>query len=197
MLAFNAAGFFLLYALMRLQPFLPLNPQGMPATSEHLSFNTAVSFVTNTNWQSYGGESTLGYLVQMAGLDRRRTSPPPRRASCSPWRSCAASRATAPRRSAISGPIWSAARSTCCCRSASSWRCSTSGRACRRTSTPTSAPPRSKAAKQTIAQGPVASQLAIKMLGTNGGGFFNANSAHPLREPDPAHQLRPDADRSS
>ena len=68
MLAFNAAGFFLLYALMRLQQFLPLNPQGMPAASAHLSFNTAVSFVTNTNWQSYGGESTLGYLVQMAGL---------------------------------------------------------------------------------------------------------------------------------
>ena len=68
MLAFNALGFFLLYALMRLQQFLPFNPQGMPATSEHLSFNTAVSFVTNTNWQSYGGESTLGYLVPMAGL---------------------------------------------------------------------------------------------------------------------------------
>ena len=68
MLAFNAAGFFLLYALQRLQGVLPLNPQGMVGTSPHLSFNTAVSFVTNTNWQSYGGESTLGYLVQMAGL---------------------------------------------------------------------------------------------------------------------------------
>ena len=68
MLLFNGLGFLLLYALMRLQHFLPLNPQAMPAASEHLSFNTAVSFVTNTNWQSYGGESTLGYLVQMAGL---------------------------------------------------------------------------------------------------------------------------------
>ena len=68
MLAFNALGFLLLYALQRLQGVLPLNPQGMAATSPHLSFNTAVSFVTNTNWQSYGGESTLGYLVQMAGL---------------------------------------------------------------------------------------------------------------------------------
>ena len=88
MLAFNALGFLLLYAMQRLQGVLPLNPQGMAATSPHLSFNTAVSFVTNTNWQSYGGESTLGYLVQMAGLTLR-TSPRPRRGPCLRWRSCA------------------------------------------------------------------------------------------------------------
>ncbi len=68
MLAFNAAGFLLLYLLLRLQAFLPLNPQGFSGMSPHLAFNTAVSFVTNTNWQSYGGETTLSHLSQMAGL---------------------------------------------------------------------------------------------------------------------------------
>ncbi len=68
MLVFNAVGFVLLYALQRLQGFLPLNPMQMGAVSPDSSFNTAVSFVTNTNWQGYGGESTMGYLVQMAGL---------------------------------------------------------------------------------------------------------------------------------
>ena len=68
MLLFNGLGVLLLYGLMRLQHLLPLNPQGLPAVGEHLAFNTAVSFVTNTNWQSYGGESTMGYLVQMTGL---------------------------------------------------------------------------------------------------------------------------------
>ncbi len=68
MLLFNAAGFLCVYALMRLQGFLPLNPAGMSAVAPDLTFNTAVSFATNTNWQNYGGESTLSYLTQMAGL---------------------------------------------------------------------------------------------------------------------------------
>jgi K+-transporting ATPase ATPase A chain len=68
MLLFNLAGFVLLYALERLQHLLPLNPQDMPAVPPDLAFNTAISFTTNTNWQNYGGETTLGYLVQMAGL---------------------------------------------------------------------------------------------------------------------------------
>ena len=68
MLAFNAAGFLLLYGMMRLQAILPLNPQGFAGVAPDLAFNTAVSFVTNTNWQSYGGESTMSHLVQMAGL---------------------------------------------------------------------------------------------------------------------------------
>ena len=67
LLAFNAAGFVLLYAILRLQHVLPLNPQGFDPMSPHLAFNTAASFVTNTNWQSYGGESTLSYFSQMAG----------------------------------------------------------------------------------------------------------------------------------
>ena len=68
MLLFNLLGFLFLYALLRLQGVLPLNPQGLPGVSPHLAFNTAISFVTNTNWQSYGGESTLSYLSQMLGL---------------------------------------------------------------------------------------------------------------------------------
>ena len=68
MLFFHVGGFLILYFLLRLQGFLPFNPQGMSAVPEYLSFNTAVSFITNTNWQNYGGESTLSYLVQMLGL---------------------------------------------------------------------------------------------------------------------------------
>src|SRR5690348_17096728 len=68
LLAFNAMGFVLLYGILRLQHLLPLNPQGFGPMSEHLAFNTAVSFVTNTNWQSYGGETTLSYFSQMVGL---------------------------------------------------------------------------------------------------------------------------------
>ena len=68
MLAFNAAGFVLLYALLRLQAFLPLNPQGFGAVPPDLSFNTAISFVTNTNWQAYSGEAAMSHLVQMAGF---------------------------------------------------------------------------------------------------------------------------------
>ena len=68
MIAFNAAGFVVLYALMRLQGFLPLNPQHFPAVAPDLAFNTAVSFITNTNWQAYGGETTMSYLTQMLGL---------------------------------------------------------------------------------------------------------------------------------
>src|SRR3546814_19080261 len=68
MLAFSLAGFLSLFAILRFQDLLPLNPQGLPALSPDLAFNTAVSFVTNTNWQAYGGESTMSYLSQMAGL---------------------------------------------------------------------------------------------------------------------------------
>ena len=148
MLAFNALGFFLLYALMRLQQFLPFNPQAMPATSEHLSFNTAVSFVTNTNWQSYGGESTLGYLVPDGRADGAEL-----RFGGHRHRSGGGVRAWLHARQRLddrqflgrSRPLHAlpaaAALHSC-------WRCSTSGRACRRTSTPTSPPRPSRAASR-------------------------------------------------
>jgi len=84
MVLFGAAGFVTLYALQRLQWYLPFNPQGQPGVEQVLAFNTSVSFVTNTNWQSYVPETTMGYLVQMAGLTFRTSFQPPS-ASCWPW----------------------------------------------------------------------------------------------------------------
>ena len=124
MLLFHAGGFLILYVLMRLQAALPFNPAGQSAVAPDLSFNTAVSFITNTNWQNYGGESTMSYLVQMLGLTHqnylsaatgivlgRRADP----------RLCARTRCGP---SVISGSISRAARSTSCCRSACPTRCS-------------------------------------------------------------------------
>ena len=182
MLAFNALGFFLLYALQRLQGVLPLNPQGMAATSPHLSFNTAVSFVTNTNWQSYGGESTLGYLVQMAGLTVQNFVS----AATGIALSVALVRGFTRTGAATIGNFW-----------ADLVRCTLYvllplclllalfyvWQGVPQNLDPYVAATTLEGGQQTIAQGPVASQLAIKMLGTNGGGFFNANSAHPYENP--------------
>lgn len=183
LLAFNAAGFVLLYAILRLQGFLPLNPQGFGALSEHLAFNTAVSFVTNTNWQSYGGETTLSYFSQMVGLTVQNfVSAATGMAIIVPL-ARAFSRANA----STVGNFWvDLTRVTLYVlvplsivmafalialgvpQNLSSYVDATT----------------LEGAKQTIAQGPVASQLAIKQLGTNGGGFFNVNSAHPYENPN-------------
>ena len=182
MLAFNAAGFFLLYALQRLQGVLPLNPQGMAGTSPHLSFNTAVSFVTNTNWQSYGGESTLGYLVQMAGLTVQNFVS----AATGIALAVALVRGFTRTGSGTIGNFWTdLVRSTlylllplCILLTLFYvWQ------GVPQNLDPYVAATTLEGGQQTIAQGPVASQLAIKMLGTNGGGFFNANSAHPYENP--------------
>ena len=184
MLAFNALGFLLLYGLQRLQGVLPLNPQEMAATSPHLSFNTAVSFVTNTNWQSYGGESTLGYLVQMAGLTVQNFVS----AATGIVLAVALVRGFTRAGASTIGNFWAdLVRCTlylllplCILLSLFYvWQ-----------GVPQNLDPYVTATtleggQQTIAQGPVASQLAIKMLGTNGGGFFNANSAHPYENPTP------------
>ncbi len=184
MLAFNAMGFFLLYALQRLQGVLPLNPQGMAGTSPHLSFNTAVSFVTNTNWQSYGGESTLGYLVQMAGLTVQNFVS----AATGIALSVALVRGFTRADAQTIGNFW-----------ADLVRCTLYlllplclllalfyvWQGVPQNLDPYVAATTLEGGQQTIAQGPVASQLAIKMLGTNGGGFFNANSAHPYENPTP------------
>jgi K+-transporting ATPase ATPase A chain len=184
MLAFNAAGFALLYALQRLQHVLPLNPQGMTAPSAHLSFNTAVSFVTNTNWQSYGGESTLGYLVQMAGLTVQNFVS----AATGIALAVALVRGFTRAGSSTIGNFW-----------ADLVRCTLHlllplclvlalfyvWQGVPQNLDPYAVATTVEGGQQTIAQGPVASQLAIKMLGTNGGGFFNANSAHPYENPTP------------
>jgi K+-transporting ATPase ATPase A chain len=182
MLLFHVGGFLIIYGLMRLQALLPLNPAEQSAVAPDLSFNTAISFLTNTNWQNYGGESTLSYLTQMVGLTHQN------------FLSAATGIALAV--ALIRGFSRSSMRTI-----GNFWvdvtRCTlyvllpicivytlflvwqgmpqTLGAYVEATTL--------EGAKQTIAVGPVASQVAIKMLGTNGGGFFNANAAHPFENP--------------
>jgi len=182
MLLFHIGGFVILYALMRLQQWLPFNPAEQAAVAPDLSFNTSVSFITNTNWQNYGGESTMSYLVQMLGLTHQN------------YLSAATGIALAV--ALIRGFARHSVRGV-----GNFWvditRCTlyvlipicvpyalfliwqgmpqTLGAYVDATTL--------EGAKQTIAVGPVASQVAIKMLGTNGGGFFNANAAHPFENP--------------
>ena len=184
MLAFNAAGFFLLYGLQRLQNVLPLNPQAMAAVGPDLAFNTAVSFVTNTNWQSYGGEATLGYLVQMAGLTVQNFLS----AATGIALAVALVRGFTRAGSPTIGNFWAdLVRCTLYLLLPIAlvlalflvWQGIPQNLDAYVTATTL------EGGQQTIAQGPVASQVAIKMLGTNGGGFFNANAAHPYENPTP------------
>jgi K+-transporting ATPase ATPase A chain len=182
MLLFNLAGFLFLYLLQRLQGVLPLNPQGLPDVPPDLAFNTAVSFVTNTNWQSYGGETTMSYLTQMLGLAVQNFVS----AATGIALAIALIRGFARRSMQGIGNFW-----------VDLTRCMLY------VLVPVSfvaalflvwqGMPQNfnayvgattiEGARQTIAQGPVASQAAIKILGTNGGGFFNANAAHPYENP--------------
>src|SRR5581483_3860327 len=182
MLLFHIVGFLILYALMRLQAVLPFNPAEQGAVPTDLSFNTAVSFITNTNWQNYGGESTLSYLVQMLGLTQQNFLS----AATGIALAVALIRGFARASARTVGNFWvDVTRATLyvlmpLCVAAALflvWQ-----------GTPQTLSPYVEAttlegARQTIAVGPVASQVAIKMLGTNGGGFFNANAAHPLENP--------------
>jgi potassium-transporting ATPase potassium-binding subunit len=183
MLLFSVAGFIVLYALQRLQAVLPFNPQGQSAVEQSLAFNTALSFVTNTNWQSYVPETTMSYLVQMAGLTVHNFVS----AAAGIAMAVAVIRGFARREVKAIGNFW-----------VDLTRCTlyvllpisivvglffvfegvpqTLGAYVDATTL--------EGAKQSIAVGPVASQEVIKMLGTNGGGFFNANSAHPFENPN-------------
>ncbi|MGH7046582.1 MAG: potassium-transporting ATPase subunit KdpA [Stellaceae bacterium] len=182
MLLFSVVGFLALYALQRLQWYLPFNPQGQTGVEPSLAFNTSVSFVTNTNWQAYSGETTMGYLVQMVGLTVHNF--------------VSAATGIALAMALIRGFVRSEANAI-----GNFWvdltRCTlyillplsvvlalfyvwqgipqNLGAYVNATTL--------EGARQTIAQGPVASQEAVKLLGTNGGGFFNANSAHPYENP--------------
>jgi potassium-transporting ATPase potassium-binding subunit len=182
MLLFQVAGFLILYGLMRYQAALPLNPQGMSAVAEDLSFNTAVSFVTNTNWQNYGGESTMSYFVQMLGLTVQNFVS----AATGIALAVALIRGFARASSKTIGNFWvDLTRGTLyillpICVVATLfliWQ------GMPQTLGPSVEATTLEGATQTIAVGPVASQIAIKMLGTNGGGFFNANAAHPFENP--------------
>jgi K+-transporting ATPase ATPase A chain len=182
MLLFHVGGFAILYALMRFQDQLPFNPADQSAVPADLAFNTAISFITNTNWQNYGGESTMSYLVQMLGLTHQNFLS----AATGIVLAVALIRGFARASMRTVGNFW-----------VDITRCTlyilmpicvvfalflvwqgmpqTLGSYVEATTL--------EGAKQTIAMGPVASQIAIKMLGTNGGGFFNANAAHPFENP--------------
>jgi K+-transporting ATPase ATPase A chain len=182
MLLFHVGGFLIIYALMRLQAVLPFNPAEQSAVAADLSFNTAISFITNTNWQNYGGESTLSYLVQMLGLTHQNFLS----AATGIVLAVALIRGFARASLRTIGNFWvDVVRCTLyillpiCVVYALFlvWQGmpQTLGAYVDATTL--------EGAKQTIAVGPVASQVAIKMLGTNGGGFFNANAAHPFENP--------------
>jgi K+-transporting ATPase ATPase A chain len=183
MLFFSVAGFVTLYALQRLQGVLPFNPQGQTAVEESLAFNTSVSFITNTNWQSYVPETTMSYLVQMAGLTVHNFVS----AATGVALALALIRGFARREAKAIGNFWvDLTRTTLYVLLPLSivvglffvWQGMPQNLGAYVDATTL------EGAKQTIAQGPVASQEVIKMMGTNGGGFFNANSAHPYENPN-------------
>ena len=195
MLLFNFVGFVAVYALQRLQGFLPLNPQSLGAVSPDSSLNTAVSFATNTNWQGYSGEVTMSYLTQMLGLTVQNFVS----AASGIATLILFTRAIARHSTTMLGNFWvDMTRSTLyvllplslvlalllvsqgMIQNFSSY---TSVPFLQPTTASDSAA--TKVTDQVIAMGPVASQIAIKQLGTNGGGFFNTNSAHPFENPTP------------
>ena len=187
-LAFSLASFLLLYAVLRLQDHLPFNPQGFGPLSPDLAFNTAVSFMTNTNWQAYGGETTMSYLSQMAGLTVQNfVSAGAGMAVC-----VAIIRGFLAREQKVLGNFWvDLTRSVLYVLLPLSilltlflvWQGVPQNFLATVDATTL------EGAKQAIAQGPAASQIAIKQLGTNGGGFFNANSSVPYENPTPLSNL--------
>src|SRR6201994_657037 len=182
MLLFHVGGFLIIYALMRLQALLPSNPAQPSAVAENVSFNTAISCITNPNWQNYGGESTLSYLVQMLGLTHQNFLS----AATGIVLAVALIRGFARTSAQSVGNFW--VDITRCTLYVLLPICIPYALFLVWLGIPQTLGPYVDAvtlegAKQTIAVGPVASQVAIKMLGTNGGGFFNANAAHPFENP--------------
>jgi len=182
MLLFHVGGFLILYVLMRAQAVLPFNPAEQSAVAPDLSFNTAVSFITNTNWQNYGGESTMSYLVQMLGLTHQNYLS----AATGIVLAIALIRGFARHSVRTVGNFWvDMTRVTLyvlipiCV----PFTLFLIWQGMPQTLGPYLEATTLEGAKQTIAVGPVASQIAIKMLGTNGGGFFNANASHPFENP--------------
>lgn len=182
MLVFSLAGFTALYAILRLQAFLPLNPQGFAGMAPDLAFNTAVSFVTNTNWQNYGGETTLSHFSQMAGLTVQNFL------SAATGMALAVALTRALVRSKVStlGNFWvDMTRATLYVLLPMALVVALAFVAMGLPQTLDAAVSATtlEGVNQTISLGPVASQEAIKQLGTNGGGFFNVNAAHPFENP--------------
>ncbi len=190
---FSVVGFVTLYALQRLQGWLPLNPQGQPAVPPDLAFNTAVSFVTNTNWQAYGGEATVSYLTQMAGLAVHNFVS----AATGMAVLAALIRGFTRHNSETIGNFWAdLVRSTLyvllplalvLALVLVSQGVVQNFDAYQKVALlePIKNADGTLVTEQVLPMGPAASQIAIKQLGTNGGGFFNANSAHPFENPTP------------
>ena len=188
LLSFNAAGFFLLYLILRTQGVLPLNPLHFAGFSPHLAFNTAISFVTNTNWQSYSGESALSNLGQMSGLVVQNF------ASAATGITVVAviARAFAAHKGEGLGNFWrDLTRITLYLLLPFSivMALALIIQGVPQTLTQHVDATTMEGAHQTLAMGPIASQEAIKQIGTNGGGFFNANSSHPYENPTPITNL--------
>jgi potassium-transporting ATPase potassium-binding subunit len=197
MLLFHVIGFVFLYLLLRLQGFLPLNPQGLGPVGPDLALNTAVSFTTNTNWQAYGGETTLSYLTQMLGLTVQNFVS----AAAGMAILVAFIRALARHSAKTIGNFWvDLTRSTLYILLPLSivvalvlvsqgvvqtFNPNPSAQLVQATQDANGNP----ITQQTLTVGPAASQIAIKQLGTNGGGFFNVNSAHPFENPTPLSNL--------
>src|SRR6266403_3080221 len=190
LLSFSVFGFLLAYLLQRAQGFLPLNPQHFNASNvpPDLAFNTATSFVTNTNWQAYSGESTMSYFVQMGALAVQNFAS----AAAGMAVAVALIRGFARQERRTIGNFWvDVTRATVYVLLPISIVAAllyVSAGTVQNFNAYTGVTT-VEGAKQTIAQGPVASQEAIKMLGTNGGGFFNANSAHPYENPTPLSNM--------
>lgn len=188
LLAFNAAGFFVLYGILRLQGVLPLNPQGFSGLEPHLAFNTAVSFVTNTNWQAYGGETTMSTLSQMLGLTVQNFLSAATGASIA----AALARAFVADRGQGVGNFWAdLTRTTLYVLLPLSLVVAVvlAGLGVVQSLQASATATTLEGGQQTISLFPTASQLAIKQLGINGGGIFNVNSAHPLENPTPLTNL--------
>jgi K+-transporting ATPase ATPase A chain len=182
MLAFSLAGFLALYAMLRLQAYLPLNPQGFPGVPADLAFNTAVSFVTNTNWQNYAGEATMSHFSQMAGLTVQNFLS----AATGMALAVAVTRALARSKVATLGNFWvDMTRATLYVLLPLSIVVALVFVAMGLPQTLDASVTATtlEGANQMISLGPVASQEAIKQLGTNGGGFYNVNAAHPFENP--------------
>ncbi len=201
---FSVIGFIVLYAILRLQSILGLNPSNLPNLSSDLAFNTAISFVTNTNWQSYSGETTMSYLSQMLGLTVQNFIS----AGIGMSVLVALIRGLSRNRTDKIGNFWSDLTKSCIyillplsliMTIALSWQgvpqtlkpyanaqtIESIHIDAKKDDKGAITQPAQEVSVQSIALGPVASQIAIKQLGTNGGGFFNTNSAHPFENPTP------------
>ena len=193
MLLFNALGIAVLYALLRVQGWLPLNPMQLPSTSADLAFNTAVSFTSNTNWQAYGGETTLSYLTQMLGMTVQNFVS----AATGMAVLVALIRGLRQRSAVTIGNFWvDLTRTTLyiLLPLALVWALILVSQGVVQNLAPyqsvalvqpTVDDAGTTVTEQLLPMGPAASQIAIKQLGTNGGGFFNVNSAHPFENPTP------------